>query len=153
MIFWDFCQYFGSTEQTLWQTRTIQYRRHLTGRLEWLGGLWNFWSSSLPHQRGRALPLWRLSRAWLGMSKIGYLNKKQGHLRLTMLCLFIYLLIYWSIDLLCMSLSWHEIRYRTFHPAPSSVSDLQLLSDDGGERRGQLVPAAGAAAESPDPEG
>ena len=54
------------------------------------------------------------------------------------------------IDLLCMSLSWHEIRYRTFHPAPSRVSGLQLLSDDVGARRGQLVPAAGAAADSPD---
>ena len=52
-----------------------------------------------------------------------------------------------------MSLSWHEIRYRTFHPAPSSVSGLQLLSDDCGERQGQLVPAAGAAADSPDQKG
>ena len=37
-----------------------------------------------------------------------------------------------------------------FHPAPSSVSGLQLLSDDRGARRGQVVPAAGAAADSPD---
>ena len=63
------------------------------GHLKWPGGLWKFWSSSLPHHRGRALALWRLNRAWLGMSKFRYLNKKQGHFKLTMLCLFIYLLI------------------------------------------------------------
>ena len=81
--------------EALWQTRTIQYWRRLTGRLEWPGGLWKFWSSSLPHQRARALALWRLNRAWLGMSKFGYLNEKQGHFKLTMLCLFIHLLIYY----------------------------------------------------------
>ena len=43
-----------------------------------------------------------------------------------------------------------DIRYRTFDPALSSVSGLQLLSDDVGARQGQLVPAAGAAADSPD---
>ena len=47
-------------------------------------------------------------------------------------------------------INWNEIRYRTFHPAPYSVSGLQLLSDDGGARRAQLVPAAGAADDSPD---
>ena len=57
------------------------------------------------------------------------------------------------IYLLCMSLSWHEIRYRTFQPAPSSVSGPKVLSDDVGDRQGQLVPAAGAAAGSPDQEG
>ena len=36
------------------------------------GGLWKFWSSSIPHPRGRALALWRLNRAWLGMSSFGY---------------------------------------------------------------------------------
>ena len=36
---------------------------------------------------------------------------------------------------------------------PSSVSVLQLLSDDGGARRGQLVLSAGAAADSSDQEG
>ena len=51
--------------------------------------------STLPHLRGRALALWRLNRAWLGMSKFGYLNKKQGHFKLIMLWLFIYLLIYY----------------------------------------------------------
>ena len=83
--------YFG----TRWQTGTIEYRRRLRGRLEWPGGLWNFWSYSLLHLRGRALALWRLNRAWLGMSEFGYLNKKQGHFKLTMLCLFIYLVIYY----------------------------------------------------------
>ena len=63
------------------------------------------------------------------------------------------MLVHIFIDLLCMSLSSHEIRYRTFHPAPSSVSGLQLLSDDGGARRSQLVPAAAAAADSPDQKG
>ena len=43
--------------------------------------------------------------------------------------------------------------YRTFHLAPSSVTGLQLLSDDGGARRGQLVPAGGVAADSPDQKG
>ena len=66
-----------------WQTRTIQYRRRLTGRLKWPGGLWKFLLSSLPYQRGRALALWRLNRAWLGMSKLWYLKKKQGHFKLT----------------------------------------------------------------------
>ena len=37
----------------------------------------------------------KLNRAWLGMSKFGYLSKKQGHSKLTMLCLFIYSLIYY----------------------------------------------------------
>ena len=74
---------------SLWKTRTIQYRRRLAGRLEWPEGLWKFWSSSLLHQRGRALALWRLNRAWLGMTKFGYLKNKQGHFKLTMLCLFI----------------------------------------------------------------
>ena len=46
-----------------------------------------------------------------------------------------------------------DIRYKTSHPAPSSVSGLQLVSNFGGVRRGQLVPAAGAAADSPDQEG
>ena len=63
------------------------------------------------------------------------------------------MLVHISIDILCMSLSWHEIRYRAFHPATCSVSGLQLLSDDGGTRRGQLVPTAGAAADFPDQEG
>ena len=63
------------------------------------------------------------------------------------------MLVHIFIDLLCMSLSWHEIRYRTFNPAPSSVSGLQLLSEDGVVRQGQLVPAAGAAADSPDQKG
>ena len=62
-------------------------------------------------------------------------------------------LVHIYIDLLCMSLSWHEIRYRTFHPAPSSVSGIQLLSDDVGARRGQLVPAAGSADDFLDQEG
>ena len=44
-------------EPTLWQTRTMQYRRRLTGRLKWPGGLWKFWSSSIPHQRGRVIAL------------------------------------------------------------------------------------------------
>ena len=78
-----------------WQTKTIQYQRHLTGRLKWPEGLWKFCSSSQPHQRGRALALCRLNRAWLGMSKFEYLSKKQGHFKLTMLCLFIYLWIYY----------------------------------------------------------
>ena len=39
------------------QTRTIVYRRRVTGRLEWPGGLLKFWSYSLPHPRGRALAL------------------------------------------------------------------------------------------------
>ena len=63
------------------------------------------------------------------------------------------MLVHIFIDLLCMTLSWYEIRYRTFHPAPSSVSGLQLLSDDSGAMRGQLVPAAGAAADSHDQKG
>ena len=63
------------------------------------------------------------------------------------------MLVHVFIDLLWMSLSWHRIRYRTFHPAPFSVSGLQLLSNDGRARRGQLVPAAGAAAYSPDQKG
>ena len=42
---------------TPWQTETIGYRSRLTGRLEWPGGLWKFWSSSIPHPRGRALAL------------------------------------------------------------------------------------------------
>ena len=63
------------------------------------------------------------------------------------------MLVHISIDLLCMSLCWHEIRYRTFHPASSSISGLQLLFNDRGARQGQLVPAAGAAADSPDQEG
>ena len=62
-------------------------------RLEWPGGLWKFWSSS--HLSGRALAVWRLNRAWLGMSKFGYLNKKQWHFKLTRLYFFIYLLIYY----------------------------------------------------------
>ena len=60
------------------------------------------------------------------------------------------MLVHIFMDLLCLSLSWHEIRYRSFHPALPSGSGLQLLSKDGGARRGQLVPAAGAAADSPD---
>ena len=103
-FFWDVCikkwikkntfsKVTSLNTKSPWQTKTIQYRRHQTGRLEWPGGLWKFWSSSLPHPRGRALALWRLNRAWLGMSKFGYLNKKQRHFKLTMLCLFIYLLI------------------------------------------------------------
>ena len=63
------------------------------------------------------------------------------------------MLVHIFIELISMSLSWDEIRYRTFDPAPSSVSGLQLLSNDGGARRGQLVPAAGAAADSPDQKG
>jgi hypothetical protein len=42
---------------TPWQTGTIVYRRCLTGRLEWPGGLWKFRSTSIPHPRGRALAL------------------------------------------------------------------------------------------------
>ena len=72
-----------------WQTETIVYRRRVTGSLEWPVGFWKFWSSSLPHPRGRALAPWRLNRAWLGMFSFGYLNKKQGHFKLTMLGLFI----------------------------------------------------------------
>ena len=64
---------------TLCQTETIQYRRRLTGRRDWPVVFWKFLLSSLPHLRGRALALWWLNRAWLGMSKFGYLNKKQGH--------------------------------------------------------------------------
>ena len=45
------------------------------------------------------------------------------------------------------------MRYRTVHPEPSSVSGLQLLSYDVGARGGQLVPAAGAAGDSPDQKG
>ena len=56
--------FFLHSALSLWQTRTIQYRRRLTGRLEWPEGPLKFWSSSLPH------------------------------FKLTMLCLFIYLLIY-----------------------------------------------------------
>ena len=40
-----------------WQTETIQYRRRVTGSLEWPVGFWKFWSSSLLHPRGRALAL------------------------------------------------------------------------------------------------
>ena len=41
----------------LCQTRTIQYRCRVTGCLEWPGGLWKFWLSSLSHLRGRAIAL------------------------------------------------------------------------------------------------
>ena len=92
-----------------WQTETIQYRRRMTGRLEWPGGLCKFWSSSLPHQRGRALALWRLNRAWLDMSKFGYLKKKQEKFKLSMLFLFIYLLIYYIWALV-------DIRYKILYP-------------------------------------
>ena len=78
-----------------WQTETIQYQRRVTGRLEWPIGFWKFWS----HPRGRALALWRLNRARLGMSSFGYLNKKQGHSKLTLLCLFICLSIYYVSNL------------------------------------------------------
>ena len=40
-----------------WQTETIVYRRCVTGSPEWPVEFWKFWSSSLPHQRGRALAL------------------------------------------------------------------------------------------------
>ena len=61
-----------------------------------LEGLGNFGRLHYRYRRRRALPLWRLNRAWLAMSKFGYLNKKQGHFKLTMLWLFIYLLIYYN---------------------------------------------------------
>ena len=37
----------------------------------------------------------KVKQSLAGMSKFGYLNKKQGHFKLTMLCLFIYILIYY----------------------------------------------------------
>ena len=41
----------------LCQTETIQYRRRLTGCLEWPVGFWKFLLSSLPHLTGRTLAL------------------------------------------------------------------------------------------------
>ena len=48
------------------------------------------------------------------MPKFGYLDKKQGNLKLTMLCLFIYLLIYYVLALV-------DIGYKIYNISSSAI--------------------------------